>query len=215
MNSTDTPIAAQVASTLPLPDPESAFTKEQNALRETGTPTTLRTGEVFPDAELIAPDGRSISLTEARADRPAVVVLYRGAWCPFCNIALKVYRDELQDSLRARGIELIAVSPQRPDGSMTMKEKHDLDFAVLSDPGNQIARRLGVLTRPSEGARDMQLSHGLDLTQINADGTIGLPMPTVAIVDADGMLAWIDVHPDYTTRTEPNEIIAALDGLGP
>jgi peroxiredoxin len=158
--------------------------------------------------------GGSISLTEARSGRPAVVVLYRGAWCPFCNIALKVYRDRLQGSLRERGIELIAISPQRPDGSMTMKEKHDLDFAVLSDPGNQIARRLGVLTRPSEGARDMQLSRGLDLARFNADGTTELPMPTVAIVDADGMLAWIDVHPDYTTRTEPDEIIAALEGLG-
>jgi peroxiredoxin len=214
MTSTDAPIAARVASTLPAPNPESAFAKEQKALREAGSPTTMNTGEAFPDAELIAPDGGSVSLTEARSDRPAVVVLYRGAWCPFCNIALKVYRDRLQGSLRERGIELIAISPQRPDGSMTMKEKHDLDFAVLSDPGNQIARRLGVLTRPSEGARDMQLSRGLDLARFNADGTTELPMPTVAIVDADGMLAWIDVHPDYTTRTEPDEIIAALEGLG-
>ena len=44
---------------------------------------------------------------------------------------------------------------------------------------------------------------GLDLTQVNADGTTGLPMPTVLIADADGVIRWIDVYPDYTTRTEP------------
>jgi hypothetical protein len=49
---------------------------------------------------------------------------------------------------------------------------------VLSDPGNQIARQLGILTAPSDGARAAQLQLGLDLTQVNADGTTALPIPT-------------------------------------
>ena len=95
-----------------------------------------------------------------------------------------------------------------------MQQKHNLDFAVLSDPGNQIAGALGILTRPSDAARETQLAHGLDLTRVNADGTTALPMPTVAIVDRDGKLAWIDVHPDYSTRTEPQQILDAVDQLG-
>jgi hypothetical protein len=36
-------------------------------------------------------------------------------------------------------------------------------------------------------------------------------MPTTVIVDASGAIRWIDVHPDYATRSEPAEILAAYD----
>lgn len=121
----------------------------------------------------------------------------------YCNLALATYGQDFAHAPDQRGIALVAISPQTPDGSLTMREKHDLPFAVLSDPGNQIAGALGILTGPSPQVREAQLAHGLDLTTINADGTTTLPMPTVAIVDAEGRLAWIDVHPDYSTSTEP------------
>ena len=95
-----------------------------------------------------------------------------------------------------------------------MQEKHNLAFTVLSDPGNSIARRLGILTRPSPEARAAQLHLGLDLTGVNADGTVTLPMPATVILDATRPVRWIDVHPDYSTRTEPQQVIDALDHLG-
>ena len=81
---------------------------------------------------------------------------------------------------------------------------------MLSDPGYQIARQLGILTSPSDGTRAAQMQLGLDLTQVNADGTTALPMPTVVIADADGVIRWIDVHLDYTTRAEPGQILQAV-----
>lgn len=95
-----------------------------------------------------------------------------------------------------------------------MQEKHDLSFTVVSDPGNVIARGLGILTRPSDEARAAQLKLGLDLTAVNADGTVSLPMPTVVIADADHVVRWIDVQPDYSSRTEPAQILGALGRLG-
>jgi hypothetical protein len=70
---------------------------------------------------------------------------------------------------------------------------------VVSDPGNTIARALGILTQPSAEARAAQLQLGLDLTAVNADGTVALPMPTVVIADASHVVRWIDVHRDYST----------------
>ncbi len=81
---------------------------------------------------------------------------------------------------------------------------------VLSDPGNQIAGRLGILTAPSDRAQAAQLQLGLDLTQVNADGTTALPMPTVIVVDTSGVIRWIDVHRDYTIGTEPDQILQAI-----
>jgi hypothetical protein len=109
------------------------------------------------------------------------------------------YQQHLLPGLVGRGVRLVAVSPQAPDGSLSMRDKHDLSFTVVSDPGNGIARGLGILTRPSNEARAAQLQLGLDLTAVNADGTTGVPMPTVAILDGNHVLRRIDVHPDYST----------------
>ena len=94
-----------------------------------------------------------------------------------------------------------------------MQEKNELTFAVLSDPANQVAKAVGILTAPSAEAWAAQLKLGLDLTAVNADGTTGLPMPTTVIVDPLRAVRWIDVHPDYSTRSEPAEILVALDDV--
>jgi hypothetical protein len=67
-----------------------------------------------------------------------------------------------------------------------------------------------ILTAPSDRARAAQLQLGLDLTQVNADGATGLPMPTVTIADAAGTVRWTDVHRDYTTRIEPRQVLHAI-----
>ena len=84
---------------------------------------------------------------------------------------------------------------------------------MLSDPGNRIAHQLGVVTAPSPKALELQRSHGLDLVERNADGTTELPIPTTLIVDPDHVVRWLDAHPDYTTRSEPAEIITVLEAL--
>ena len=78
----------------------------------------------------------------------------------------------LVPALRERGVNLVAISPQKPDGSVSAIEANELTFTVVSDPGNILASALG---------------------------------------DADGVLRWIDVHPNYTSRTEPADVLAALD----
>lgn len=220
MTSTHETIATQVATLqagmagrLPA-DVGAAFAAEQADLQTAGVPAgVLAVGDPFPDAELLDATGEPTSVRAATAGRPAVIVFYRGAWCPYCNLTLRAYQEQLAPELDRRGIALVAISPQKPDGSLTMQETHDLTYAVLSDPGNQIATALGILTGPSTDVRAAQSSLGLDLTAVNADGTTGLPMPTVVLVDAEGAIRWIDVHPDYTTRTEPEDVLAAVDAV--
>jgi peroxiredoxin len=185
---------------------------EQKMLDAAGVPeAAAKAGSEMPDGELLDPHGQATTLAAARAGQPAVVVLYRGAWCPYCNLALRKYQADLVPELDARGIALIAVSPQKPDGSLSMAEKNDLTFAVLSDPGNQIAGALGILTAPTEDARGSMHAIGIDLPAVNSDGTYTLPMVTVTVVDAEGVIRWIDVAPNHARPTEVPEIISALD----
>ena len=191
------------------------FLDEQAGLAAAGPPAGVPApGAPMPDGALLDVHGAPTTLTEVRRGRPAVVVFYRGAWCPFCNFALRTYQQEILPELTARGIALVAVSPQKPDGSLSMRDTHELTFEVVSDPGNQIAGQLGILTEPTAPARGAQAALGIDVAAANSDGTATLPMPTVVLVDAAGTIRWIDVHPDYTSRTEAAEIRTALHTLG-
>lgn len=191
----------------------SAFRDEQTALATHVPEGVISVGETLANRELLDPSGAVTMLDAALDGRRSVVVFYRGVWCPYCNIALHAYQSELLPELERRAVGLIAVSPQAPDGSLSMQEKHELRFAVLSDPGNALAHSAGIDITPSEATRAAQLDLGLDLKAVNADGTTVIPMPTTVILDPDRTVRWIDVHPDYTTRSEPGEIVAALDGL--
>ncbi|MFJ5212357.1 peroxiredoxin-like family protein [Streptomyces nigra] len=212
-----TPIADQVAELAESMAGQAptevlkAFHAEQLELDAAGVPAhVIEAGSRLPDASLLDHEGNVTTLGQTRQGRPAVLVFYRGAWCPYCNVALRTYQQELTAELNARGIALIAVSPQKPDGSLTIAEAHELSYAVLSDPGSVLGHALGIVTRPNDQVQQAQVSLGLDLTEVNADGTVDIVMPTVVVIDAEGVVRWIDVHPNYTTRTEPAEILKAV-----
>lgn len=152
-------------------------------------------GCVFPDGDLADAEGKAVKLRAVLGGRPAIVVFYRGAWCPYCNLTLHTYQERLFPVLAERGVGMVAISPQNPDESMTLKEKHDLQFPVLSDPDNRIAGAMGILNQPMK------------------EGAPIVPMPTVALVDAEGTLVWIDVHKEHTIRTEVAQILDAVDRL--
>ncbi len=201
-------------ATQPANEAMGAFGRERAELATAGLPAGIApVGTVITDAALLDPHGAATTLYTATGTGPAVLVFYRGAWCPYCNITLATYQAQLLPQLAQRGITLVAVSPQAPDGSLSMQDKNHLAFTVTSDPGNSIAGQLGILTAPSMDVRAAQLQLGLDLTTVNADATVTLPMPTTAILDADHVLRWIDVHPDYSTRSEARQILDALDQL--
>ena len=206
-------LAAASAANMPA-DVIAAFTADQAALEARGVPqNVVAPGSAMPDGDMLDVDGAPTSLARLRDGRPAVVVFYRGAWCPYCNIALRTYQAELVPALGGRGFELIAISPQKPDGSLTSAQSNELTYSVASDPGNQIATALGILTEPSPDSVAAQVKLGLDLTEVNADGGKALPMPTVVVIDAAGIIRWIDVHPNYTTRSEVPDILAAVDAV--
>ena len=206
-------VAAFNASSVESPE-GNVFAAENAKKTAAGIPAGVSVvGDTFPDGKLLTAHGEETSFAAAANGKPAVVIFYRGAWCPFCNIALRTYNDALTKPLKELGVELIALSPQAPDGSLTMQEKNDLSFTVLSDPSNQIASRLGILNVLTDEEIRAQKALGLDVESVNADGTATLSMPATVLVTAEGTIEWIDVHADYTTRTEADEILDAVRSL--
>lgn len=188
--------------------------REQADLRSSGAPAkVISEGDALPGATLLTAASHDVRLSTVLSATPAVIVFYRGAWCPYCNITLKTYQRELLPVLTGRGVKLVAVSPQHPEGSAATAQCAALGFEVLSDPANQLAAALGLVTEPSTDARHAHAQLGFDVSDSNADGTAAVPYPTVLVVDAGGTVRFVDVHSDYTSRTEVPDVIAAVQKL--
>jgi peroxiredoxin len=190
------------------------FDRSIRDLVDQGVPTgTIKVGDKMAPFALRDATGVLVTLDQLVEAGPAVIVFYRGGWCPYCNLALRTYQQELMPELATFGARLVAISPQAPDQSMSTAEKIGLGFAVLSDPASRLARQVGVSFQQADEVLAAQRELGLDLASVNAEGSSQLPRPTVLIVDKDRTVRFVDVQPDYTARTEVADILAALAGL--
>jgi peroxiredoxin len=174
---------------------------------------SIKAGDMLEPFTLDDATGKPISLDQILESGPAVIVFYRGGWCPYCNLALRTYQQELLPQLGAFGARLVAINPQSSDESLSTVVKAALGFTVLSDPGSRLADRIGIAFEQADDVLAAQRKLGLDLTKVNAEGAVRLPRPTVLVVDQDRTVRFVDVQPDYTARTEVADIIAALTDL--
>ncbi|MEU8971491.1 redoxin domain-containing protein [Streptomyces monashensis] len=172
----------------------------------------LSTGAAAPRFTLPSATGGTVALDELLAAGPVVLTFYRGAWCPYCNLALRALQQH-HDAIAARGARLVAVSPQIPDESLTLAEKHELAFDVLSDPGSDTAARYGLAFDLSDELAAVYDTFGFDLKRVNGGHARTLPLPATYVIDRDGVIRWAFVDTDYTRRAEPADILAALDSL--
>ncbi|MGI5427345.1 peroxiredoxin-like family protein [Streptomyces sp. CA-179760] len=172
----------------------------------------LATGDKAPRFSLPSATGQTLSLDALLAEGPVVLTFYRGAWCPYCNIALRSLQQH-HDVITARGARLVAVSPQIPDESLPLTEKHGLAFDVLSDIGSDTAKQYGLAFDLPDDLAAVYDKLGFDLQRVNAGHPRTLPLPATYVIDRDGVIRWAFVDTDYTTRAEPADILAALDAL--
>ncbi|MFF7981773.1 peroxiredoxin-like family protein [Streptomyces sp. NPDC007901] len=182
-------------------------------LADSGQAGRARTvGEPAPRFTLPSATGVTVALDDLLAEGPVVLTFYRGAWCPYCNLALRALQHHHAD-ITARGARLVAVSPQIPDESLTLTEKHGLAFDVLSDLGSDTAKQYGLAFDLPDDLAAAYDKLGFDLQRVNDGHPRTLPVPATYVIDREGVIRWAFVDTDYTARAEPADIISALDAL--
>ncbi|MEJ0023346.1 MAG: peroxiredoxin-like family protein [Alphaproteobacteria bacterium] len=113
------------------------------------------------------------------AEGPLVLIFFRFATCPACNIAIPHYSRNLAPRLRELGARLVAVSPQIPERLVDIKRKHDLDMTIATDWDNRLARHFGILYTYDEDSQRLALAGGAPIGEVTGTGTWELPMPTL------------------------------------
>ena len=115
--------------------------------------------------------------------------------------------------MKSLGAELVTISPQLPDNSLSTAEKLALDFEVLSDVGNKVARDFGLVFKLTEKMQEIYRNFGIDLPTANGDRSFELPIPATYVVAQNGTIAFAFIDADYTNRLDPETIIAELKKL--
>lgn len=115
--------------------------------------------------------------------------------------------------IKGLGGELLAISPQTPDRSQATLLKNFLQYEVLSDLGNRVARRYGLVYPLGAEVRRIYLGFGIDLADYNGDDSWELPLPGTFIIDRTMTVRLSFVDADYTRRLEPASILGTLRAL--
>jgi peroxiredoxin len=156
--------------------------------------------------------GDEVHLSELLSNGPVVLIFYRGEWCPYCNLQLRTFQAHL-DQFAELGATLAAVSPQTPDHSLSMAEKNELGFLVLSDVGATVVDRYGLKYDVDAQTRALLESVGNDVGAHNGAGGWVLPAAATFVIDIDGEVRYANVRGNWTERAEPAEVLAVLGEL--
>ena len=175
-----------------------------------GAPKMLQVGDRAPAIVLANAKGETVDVGALLASGPVIVTFYRGGWCPFCNLELKAYQDVLL-RIKAAGATLVAISPEKPDESLSTAEKNALTFEVLSDVGQKVGRAFGLVYEFTDEVKSVYNAFGLDIPARNgAPDEWALPVSATYVIGRDGVIVYANLDTDYRDRADPEEVLKAL-----
>jgi peroxiredoxin Q/BCP len=101
----------------------------------------IEEGKPAPDFDLESDEGATVRLSELRG-KPVVLYFYPKDDTPGCTKQACGFRDAY-DEYRERGAVVLGVSPDDTSSHQKFKEKYQLPFTLLADPGHEVADRYG------------------------------------------------------------------------
>ncbi|WP_435693381.1 peroxiredoxin-like family protein [Rubritalea sp.] len=187
------------------------YDKGIKAVQDSGVlDTALNVGDTAPDFTLKNAVGKDVTLSTLLTDGPVILTWYRGSWCPYCNIALRNYQENL-GAFKEAGAQFVALSPELPDQSLPTKEKHALEFEVLTDQNSDVAKKFGIVFSMTKWVEDAMRDYA-DLKKYNGDkyDDTTLPLSATYIIQPNGEISYAFLDAEYRNRATADQILAAL-----
>ncbi|GGF76928.1 peroxiredoxin-like family protein [Alteromonas lipolytica] len=190
---------------LPLSAMAKVLAPQANAV------TPLLNGMKVPAVTLQYPDGSPVSLTALTMQQPAIILFYRGGWCPYCNRQFSELQ-KVEDQLIALGYQILAISPQSPDALQAQELETEMKVQQLSDYQLDALREFGVGFYVDDATAKKYAGYNIPLTK-DGTGTPVLPAPGVFIVNKQGQVQFTYVNPDFTVRPSAQLILSVAEVL--
>lgn len=157
----------------------------------------LQLGAMLPAFTVTDTDGKPVTSAKLTG-KPAILVFYRGNWCPLCMAQVKELAARYND-ISALGVRIAFISPQPQRYSEALAKKFGVTFDFLTDKGNVAAKALGI-----------NISHGVPMGMQMLGFSGDTVMPTVIITDESGRVVWTHETDNYRIRPEPDVYFEVL-----
>lgn len=169
----------------------------------------LAVGATAPDAQLRTPDDTALSLATLLAEKPTVLVFYRGGWCPYCNKQLAELAA-FEPQFLELGFQIIALSTDAPAGLAPTAARNKTAYRLLSDRAMSAASAYGVAFRADPATATRYRNNKIELAPIPGEATAHwLPVPTVFVIGRDRVIRFTASNPDIKIRLPASELLAA------
>lgn len=171
----------------------------------------LKVGGIIPDVEVVNPQtGKAVKLKQI-AQRPTIVIFYRGGWCPYCNLHLKDLQEK-EASLQKLGFQILALSPDQPSMMKQHIAEKKFSYQLFSDAEMHAARAFGVAFQLDQSQVEKLRSYEIDIAKASGKTHAWLPVPSVFVV-INGKIEYVYSNPNYKVRLKGGDLIATLEQI--
>jgi peroxiredoxin len=170
--------------------------------------TALKVGDSIPDVTVRTVDNKEVKLRTLVAEKPAVLVFFRGGWCPFCNAHLSSLLGIEQD-LDKQGVQIIAIGMDQPSKLRETMEKDKLDYTLLSDSDATAVKAFGIAYKVDDATLARMKGFNVDLDAATGNSDHILPHPAVFVVNTSGVIRFAHADTDFKVRLEASKVLEA------
>jgi len=170
----------------------------------------LKVGDKIPEFSLSNHDRKIVHIKDiVEKNKYTVLSFFDGSWSPYSNLQL-IALQKVASQLKILNAALITLSPQTQDKSLYLFEKHSLNFDILYDKNNTIAKEFGIVYTLSDEVISTYDKLKVDILEANRNGTFDLPSPATYIVNKNYEIIYAFVDENYRKRCEPKTIIDVI-----
>ena len=184
----------------------------------------LQTGQNAPAFTVYESDGSAYEFHPDRLQGPSLIIFYRGGWCGACNQQLRDLASVIA-AIQEMGVEVLFPNGDRPEilySSLKAETKtaiEGLDYRLLSDSDLDAAMAFGVAYVLADDTLQRYRSReDWDLRDSSMEKYDALPLPSIFLVNTDGVIAFdyynVDPRIRLTAEALENAVREALAESG-
>lgn len=158
--------------------------------------------------------GKPYPIKNAWRDKPALIVFYRGGWCPFCNMQVRELAVNY-DKLKAAGVQALLISVNEPDKAAMMSARYDIPFPVLSDPNLVAHNAFNVVLDLDAATLEKYKEHGIKLRDWSGESHNKIAVASAFLVDQSGHVVVSHAPEDFASRPSVEQLLTLIAQLQP
>jgi peroxiredoxin len=176
--------------------------------------TALKVGDSIPDVTLRTVDNQEVRLRTLVAEKPSVLIFFRGGWCPFCNAQLSSLVG-IEQELNKEGVQLIAIGMDQPSKLRETMQHDKVDYTLLSDSDASAAKAFGIAYKVDDGTLARMKSFNVDLDAATGNSDHILPHPSVFVVNTSGIIRFAHADTNFRVRLSAPKVLEAAKLASP